>query len=100
TDGKGEIEWKIEDVLEAETILREFLSAGSGGGDDDAVVGIVVTERADEPSDGEHLSDGDGMHPDHGPVVAAQVGGHPAEALTEAGAILATADHLPQPPGQ
>ena len=98
----GEVEREVEDAAGAEAAGGEVVSGAGGGGDADGMAGKGAFEFGDKAGGGDDFADGDGVQPDRGASgdVGAQGGRDEAEALRQAGAVLAGGDHAEEPPGR
>src|ERR1700722_2037576 len=64
TNGKGKVQREVKNIFRAETFAGEFLTGVSGGGYDDAGGGKIAAHLLDQPADGEHLANRNGVDPD------------------------------------
>ena len=91
--GKAKIQRHEEYAIFPETLARQGLPCGRGGGDKNLPVRIFLLQIRDQLAHGQHLSHGNGMDPDRARSGALQPLRHMPKPLPQAGAILTEA-HL------
>src|SRR5262249_3751043 len=99
-NGKAQVQRHQETLGLAKPVARQTLCGSGSGGDKDLRSRVCLSQFDNKPAYGQHLSHGDGMHPDGARPGVCEAEGHNAEALGKTGAIFTQAQHLQEPPGQ